>query len=102
MPESRRSPLVGLLQDAAQAGFIRLLVVEGPVWEFRLHTSLAAAYGFSYRGAYPNNKIPLSWRDLDAFRDAADEAARDKLAAAIADRVIGTDPSQLHLFVEPQ
>lgn len=99
-PVNDRASLLELLRDAAQAGFIRLLSTQGSTWEFRLHTSLAAAYGFSYRGAYPNNKVPLSWRDLDEFREARDETARERIADQIAARLIGDDPQQLHLFTE--
>ena len=57
IPLKDRSWLVSLLMDAAEAGFL-ILKEHGPkTWVFRVHASLAAAYGFSYRGAYYQIKV---------------------------------------------
>jgi hypothetical protein len=44
--------LLRSIREAAEAGFLRLVNQEKNPVSFRVHTSLAAAYGFSYRGAY--------------------------------------------------
>jgi len=71
--------------DAAQAGFLRLLKTEGDSWAFRVHCSLAPAFGFSYRGAY--YACDLSLGDLDALRNADDDDVLSRTVATIASRV---------------
>lgn len=62
-----------LIYDAAQAGFLRLWRTEGGNLTFRVHTSLAAYFGFSYRGAY--YPCALTVGDVDRLRTAdGDEA----------------------------
>jgi len=74
-----------VILDAAQAGFLRLLDTEGDMWAFRVHGSLAPAYGFSYRGAYYACDLTLA--DLDAMRYADDAHALDRAVATVAGRV---------------
>ena len=48
-----------LIRDAADAGFLRLYKQGDDIKHFRVHASLAPAYGFSYRGAYYEVRIDL-------------------------------------------
>lgn len=89
-----------LLIEAGNGGFLRLMSVGTDVWEFRVHASLAAAFGFSYRGAYANAICQLSWADLSRFRDGASIADRKVIAREIANRLIGEDLEQMRLFEE--
>jgi len=61
-PES----LIRSLREAAEAGFLRFFGSTVEPMSFRVHTSLAPKYGFSYRGAY--YEVPLDWRALDRIR----------------------------------
>ncbi|MGA8026638.1 MAG: hypothetical protein WB992_05790 [Bryobacteraceae bacterium] len=87
--------LVRLISETAEAGYFKILSEEGKQIEFRVHCSLAAAYGFSYRGAY--YKVGLAYRDLLAIieckadrKERADVVA--KLAQAIDKPTVGSFP----------
>lgn len=74
-----------IIADVGQAGFLRLLTSEGNTWTFRVHCSLAPAYGFSYRGAYYPCKI--STAEIEALRCAADEESLHSAAKTIVGRL---------------
>lgn len=86
-----------MLLDAAQAGYFKLLSERDAVLlRFRVHTSLAAAYRFSYRGAYYESRI--TFQDLWRLRKTTAPDELEKVIAAIAARIGGPeDESQLYL-----
>lgn len=60
-----------LIREAAAAGYLRLYDINDNTPEdlvFRVHTSLAPRFGFSYRGAY--YRTPLSQAAVRALREA--------------------------------
>jgi hypothetical protein len=86
-----------LIREAAEAGFLKILERSEDQWKFRVHCSLAAAYSFSYRGAYYPTSITL--QDLTSFYSQTDEAKRALLVASIADGA-GGNSETLPLFEE--
>lgn len=65
--DSRAIEAQRLISEAAEAGFLKLLDSKNNEWVFRVHCSLAATYGFSYRGAY--YPISLGVQDLMSLYD---------------------------------
>jgi hypothetical protein len=78
--------LLKLILDASEAGFLRIREQSATKFIFRVHCSLAAAYGFSYRGAYYNSA--LAFQDLLKLSQASDETERGQLVGAIAQGMI--------------
>lgn len=87
---------VTLIVDAAEAGFLRLYEPDSRVLRFRVHTSLAAAYGFSYRGAYYPAR--LGWSDIVRITEADNEDAHDRAISEIGRRLAGQEIDDLPLF----
>jgi hypothetical protein len=77
-----------LVREAAEAGFLKIIERSDDEWKFRVHCSLAAAYGFSYRGAYYPNLIALA--DLISFYSEPDDVKRSGLVANVVERSVGT------------
>ena len=73
--ESQKS--IQVIIDAADAGFFKLLKREPHELQFRVHCSLAAAYGFSYRGAY--YPVELRTADIVGLCTEADSDRRAEL-----------------------
>jgi hypothetical protein len=96
IPEDRKW-LVRLIAEAAEAGYLKILSDEGRQLEFRVHCSLAAAYGFSYRGAY--YKVPIGHDDLHAIvRCPPDRKERANLLAKLAQTLDKANVSMMPLF----
>ncbi len=76
-----------LIRDAARAGYFMISQEGESKWIFRVHTSLAAAYGFSYRGAY--YETPLIIRELDDLRQCSDLEVFKKAVKKIEERLAG-------------
>jgi hypothetical protein len=89
-PGSTKEAIRDLISDAGQAGFLHLEKTEGSTWEFRVHTSLAPAFGFSYRGAY--YPAVLSPSAIDRLRLTPDEETLDKAVEDIT-RQIQDEPT---------
>ena len=88
--------LVRLIAETAEAGYIKILGQEKQV-EFRVHSSLAAAYGFSYRGAY--YKVGIGHDDLLAIvRCQVDRKERAALITRLAQALDRADISTMPLF----
>ncbi len=87
-----------LVRDAAEAGYLRMESKPHARWRFRVHTSLAPTYGFSYRGAQYEVKLEID--DLLEFCEATNEANRKGVAAALYQRLRGGDISLLAIQVE--
>jgi hypothetical protein len=96
-PVPEDSPLK-IIAEAAEAGFLKI-IEQRPLLRFRVHCSLAAYYGFSYRGAYYDTPVRLS--DLSSLISQPDD---ERLEAEIKriESWLGTDASaDLPLFQEP-
>ena len=91
--------LLGLIKEAGEAGFLRIVESEGHRWKFRIHCSLAAAYGFSYRGAYYECHLRMS--ELQKIATTKEKDEFEKLVVSIgrglAGEAIEELPQQLHL-----
>jgi hypothetical protein len=80
--------VLDLVREATEAGYLRMLRTASSEIEFRLHTSLAAAYGFSYRGAYYVTQLSVD--DLRTLRGLPkDEQSFDAAVRALEDRLAG-------------
>jgi hypothetical protein len=84
---------VSSILEAGEAGYLQLLSVTADEIVFRMHTSLAPAFGFSYRGAY--YKSPLQWEDVETIRRAASTKEAQERAVAIGARLAGTSEPSL-------
>ena len=84
------------LLEAAEAGFLKFIVTEGSMRKFRVHTSLAAAYGFSYRGAYYTTRLTLS--EISRIAKTDDPNMLTPLATEIGNRLAGQEGEDLPLF----
>jgi hypothetical protein len=104
--DGRWGRLLELIADANETGFLRLLEGSGATWRFRVHKSLAAAYGFSYRGAYyacriaPEELAPLLAIVERKQFEGAVRALGLRLAGAEVTEVVDDDKdtSQAPLF----
>ena len=79
--------LAGIIEDAAEWGFLKLIEAGPPRWEFRVHTSLAPLYGFSYRGAYYPYR--LIQREVEELARADGARDRKELVSRIVARASG-------------
>jgi hypothetical protein len=73
-----------ILREANHIGYLRVIEETGERLEFRVHTSLAPEYGFSYRGAY--YKVPLLESDIKNLRISSDEAVASRVVKEIVRR----------------
>jgi hypothetical protein len=83
---------LALIQDAADAGFLRVKKEGGQIMHFRVHASLAPAYGFSYRGAYYS--VTLSLADFKALKSADSNTRLEQVADAIAEKLSKQPPQE--------
>jgi hypothetical protein len=91
----RTSDAMRLISEAADAGFLKMLVAEDRTVKFRIHGSLAAAYGLSYRGAYYENVLKQS--DLEPLYSEVNNALRLNRVAQLADLLL-REEARLPLF----
>lgn len=79
----------GLIRDAAQAGFLRMVDDPGAdELKFRVHASLAPHYGFSYRGAY-YAAAELTEHDINALATASTARSMESAVNSIVERITG-------------
>ena len=71
-----------ILREANHIGYLRVIEETSDRFEFRVHTSLAPEYGFSYRGAY--YEVPLLGSDIKNLRLTSDRMG----AALIVDEIV--------------
>jgi Cdc6-like AAA superfamily ATPase len=83
------------LREAAEAGFLRIASDDGDSLVVRVHTSLAARFGFSYRGAYYH--VPMDWHALDHMRSLNDPKALESYVSQCY-RGIERSDTQVDLF----
>lgn len=96
VPAEDEQRLVRLISETAEAGYIKILEQEKQL-EFRVHCSLAAAYGFSYRGAY--YKVAIGYEELLAIvRCQTDQKERAAVVTRLAQALDSADISTMKLF----
>jgi hypothetical protein len=81
-------PILEILREASEAGYLKMLSEDEKKWRFRVHCSLAAAYGFSYRGAYYD--VPIGMLELEKLRTAEGKDMLERAIASISDRLMGS------------
>jgi hypothetical protein len=84
-----------LVADAAEAGYLRIASKQHARWRFRVHTSLAAHYGFSYRGA--QYEVRLDPENLESLCKAVTDNDRKRVVANLYQRLRGGDLSLLEV-----
>lgn len=70
--------LCNLVLDAADSGFLRLTKEGKAISSFRVHSSLAPVYGFSYRGSYYPVTLERAF-----LRELVECATNESLSAAV-------------------
>ena len=87
-----------ILKDASDAGFLRLKQDGKKIVTFKVHASMAPAFGFSYRGAYYS--VALKKQDILDILDTTKPKELVKLSKTIAKRLGSStkDPDQATLF----
>jgi hypothetical protein len=91
----KRTDTIRLITEAADAGFLKLWHAEDQKIRFRLHTSLAAAFGVSYRGAYYESIVKQG--DVIPLYSEANSDVRAANATALGDLLLGSEAT-LPLF----
>jgi hypothetical protein len=94
--EPRNKDVLNLLREAAEAGFLSNLKGEDNKWSFRVHTSLAANYGFSYRGSY--YPCSVSVEEISMLHRCCDWDERNKMIEEIARRISNDRVERTPLF----
>jgi hypothetical protein len=94
-PASKLTDTIRLITQAADAGFLKLIVNDDQTMRFRLHCSLAAAFGVSYRGAYYDSLVKQT--ELIPFYKEPNPEARAKMVSTLGDLLLGSEAS-LPLF----
>ena len=78
-----------VIREAADAGFLKLVDSDGGDLRFRVHCSLAAYFGFSYRGSY--YPVSIKGSDLAAIYKEVNLDRRNRLIVRIADSLNGIE-----------
>jgi len=86
-PSEQEVRIISLIEEASEAGFLRIIKQDSQVLHFRVHTSLSPSYMFSYRGAYYSVNINVS--DLQMIIEDDDGASRDKNVVSLYKRLSG-------------
>jgi hypothetical protein len=92
-----------LVRDAAEAGFLRLTGTDDhaePLEGFRVHSSLAPAFGFSYRGAYYST--PLDIATFHRILQSRDDSELAEIGKRLASGRSQYDDPQRLLFAEEE
>jgi energy-coupling factor transporter ATP-binding protein EcfA2 len=89
---------VELIIDAAEAGFLKVVESDELSIRFRVHTSLAPAFGFSYRGAY--YPVNIQTQEIICIADASDDKDIEKIAAFLFEKLDGSRTDDLFSKVE--
>ncbi|MBS0202020.1 MAG: hypothetical protein JSS49_03910 [Planctomycetes bacterium] len=102
--QNERREATRLVRDAAEAGFLRLTGADDhadPLEGFRVHSSLAPAFGFSYRGAYYST--PLDIATFHQILQSRDDSELAEIAKRLASgRSQQDDPQRLLFPVEEE
>ena len=89
---------VELIIDAAEAGFLKIVESDELSVKFRVHTSLAPAFGFSYRGAY--YPVNIKTQDVICIADAADDKEIERIAGGLFEKLDGSRTDDLFSKVD--
>jgi len=89
------SSLLGLVVEAAEAGFLKILSSDQNKIVFRVHTSLSPYFGFSYRGAYYETRI--SYRNIHELKDSAGESDLMDKVKSVAGSLYNMENSQIRM-----
>ena len=81
------------MSGATEAGFLKIIDKTDSSLNFRVHTSLAPEFGFSYRGAYYAVTVQVS--EILAIADAKDDAEIARLTQNIFRRVDGVVTTEM-------
>lgn len=87
--------LVQHVIEAAEAGFLKIKSKNQNEIKFRVHTSLAAHFGFSYRGAYAD--VPITLNHLLMLRDAGGNEDLNEKVSTIAQTIYNIEDNQLSI-----
>ena len=79
------SEIYSILRDASDAGFLRLKHDGKKIVSFKVHASMAPAFGFSYRGSY--YKVAIQKKELFEVLETSNEDELAKIARKISDRI---------------
>ena len=90
------SEILLLVKEAAEAGFLKIKNIEGGRWIFQVHRSLAAAYGFSYRGAYYQSELYLP--ELEELITTEDKSQYKAVVSKVISRLSGEAAYQTTMF----
>lgn len=82
--KSTTDNITQMIQDAADAGFLKMKTANDGIVAFRIHCSLSPVYGLSYRGAY--YPVPLKDEDLERFLACEGNDKILQVARSIAQR----------------
>lgn len=93
---SADSELVKFIQDASEAGFLKTISHKENSIKFRVHSSLAPCFNFSYRGSYYETSIKGS--HLMQFINCKSHESLSKTALSIAESIYKISSKQDRLF----
>jgi hypothetical protein len=90
--DEKSKKTLDLIREAVDASYLRQIPEDRETMRFRLHTSLAAHYEFSYRGAYSDSVLSLE--ELRRICAVTGKKEREELIKAIAARITAGDAPQ--------
>jgi len=90
--------LISMIVEAAEAGFLKITFRDPTKICFRIHTSLAAYYRTSYRGAYYNT--PIDFKSLSDLKDATGEKELHEKVKTISRTLYNMDNVQLSMDID--
>jgi len=95
-PASSEEDIIRIIEEASEAGFLRIITQDPRCLKFRVHTSLAPEYGFSYRGAYYD--LPVNFSDLSELLREDDRLSKNNRIEKISKKLSGCDKIAEPLF----
>ena len=84
--------VLDFINEASEAGYLRVVRAEPSEWVFQVHASLAAAFEFSYRGAQYSTFCSLD--DISTLASSRDTRSLDAAVKRIAGKLAGREPDQ--------
>ena len=96
LKESCDGETIDLIQQSSDAGFIKILESNDATLRFRVHNSLSAEFGFSYRGAYYDTNIKSS--QLKILLEANNRVDLEERAKEIAESIYNITEKQPKLL----
>lgn len=96
LPKEDAIWLSTIISEAVEAGFLILKKRDSQTWSFRVHKSLAAFYGFSYRGAY--YPVMLHGSDLIKLARSDESVAFNEVVRQLSRKHVGIATEDTPLF----